>query len=360
MPLEKQTKAICDNEDEPLANTVRKRGASSQEDASSKRVCVSPASGMSNVKQASLPKNESTPSQPSTERYSTRPSNRGVTREAINDSLVCATKQQRARLANGMMQNYMDRRGILDQSDDDAKISYDPYCRFNTESCLSSCSKRWYSERLIGAVIDQLASMQTPTAALNSLAKSTTKSSVLSTPSRSVTRSWLSSPATTQTSFSAEPTPTYVTGESRDSIPLQRSQEIADPRRSTPSQKLTTSHGEPEFCVEYRLGSPFGAKYTGTFNDALFDTVAADLNLDNEDVSKICITLQNAPANLPDEFRTCIFHRQEAMLMTLRLDDMNDHAARKMALMEVKREEGATMVYVVEDVPPIVRSAAVF
>ena len=111
----------------------------------------------------------------------------------------------------------------------------------------------------------------------------------------------------------------------------------------------------PEYEVEYRIASPFGFRYSGPLNSVLFDTVAGNLNLDNEDVSRVRVTLQDPPPTLRKEFRTHVILRAEAGGMDEILKTMSTRAARKLALLEVKREEGARMVYVVEDVPPKVK-----
>ena len=113
----------------------------------------------------------------------------------------------------------------------------------------------------------------------------------------------------------------------------------------------------PEYEVEYRIASPFGFRHSGPLNSVLFDTVAGNLNLDNEDVSRVRVTLQDPPATLREEFCTRVILRAEAGGMDEILKTMSTRAARKLALLEVKREEGARMVYVIEDVPPKVEAS---
>ena len=94
--------------------------------------------------------------------------------------------------------------------------------------------------------------------------------------------------------------------------------------------------------------------YQGTLDTALFDFVASHLGFDNEDVSRVRITLRNPPLTLREDLKSRVFHRSDAEKIKRAVEEMSERAARKLLLSEVKREEGAVLVFVVSDVPPVV------
>lgn len=124
--------------------------------------------------------------------------------------------------------------------------------------------------------------------------------------------------------------------------------------RNIPESSTVTSAG-PKFQTEYWISTAVNhLQYTGSLNGTLFDTVAAYLSLDSEDVSTLRITLQDPPPKLQEEHRTRVIDRREADGMETVLKDLAIRAARKYSASEVKREGNAAIVFVIEDVPPSV------